>query len=108
MTPARWTRSGEGSTWVVAGSASGPGCGGCAYMMVSTGVVRCLPRQRRLLGLAMTAGGLALDRIVGPSEVAPWFAWTYYPKLLLGHAAASLWSEADLAPADPGVLSMQG
>lgn len=66
------------------------------YLMASTAAIRRFPRRRRSLGVALTAGGLALDRALGPSTVAPWFAWTYYPKLLLGHAAAALWSGEDL------------
>jgi len=66
------------------------------YLMAATAVIRGLPRRRRGLGVALTAGGLVLDRVLGPSTVAPWFAWTYYPKLLLGHAASSLWTDEDL------------
>jgi len=70
-----------------------------AYLMAATVVVRRYPARRRALGVALTAGGLALDAVLGPSRVAPWFAWTYYPKLLLGHASAALWSDEDLAGA---------
>lgn len=70
-----------------------------AYLMAATVVVRRNPARRRALGVALTAGGLALDAALGPSRVAPWFAWTYYPKLLLGHASAALWSDEDLAGA---------
>ncbi|WP_232330494.1 hypothetical protein [Nocardia fusca] len=66
------------------------------YMMLSTWAIRNVPEHRRSLGVTLTAGGLLLDRALGPSEVAPWFAWTYYPKLLLGHAATALWRERDL------------
>jgi hypothetical protein len=66
------------------------------YMMLSTTVIRRSPTHRRSLGLALTAGGLVLDRALGSSTVAPWFAWSYYPKLLMGHAAGSLWPEADI------------
>lgn len=66
------------------------------YMMLSTWAIRTLPEHRRSLGAALTAGGLLLDRALGPSEVAPWFAWTYYPKLPLGHAATALWRAGDL------------
>ncbi|SKC52249.1 hypothetical protein [Krasilnikoviella flava] len=69
------------------------------YLMAATVVVRRNPARRRVLGVALTAGGLALDAALGPSRVAPWFAWTYYPKLVLGHASAALWSDEDLAPA---------
>ncbi|MEU0315405.1 hypothetical protein [Nocardioides sp. NPDC006273] len=66
------------------------------YMMLSTAVIRRSPIHRRSLGLALTAGGLVLDRALGSSTVAPWFAWSYYPKLLMGHAAGSLWPETDI------------
>ncbi|WP_407316758.1 hypothetical protein UQW22_10210 [Isoptericola halotolerans] len=68
------------------------------YLMASTVVVRRNRAVRRPLGVALTLGGLALDLALGPSPRAPWFAWTYYPKLLLGHAAASCWSDEDLDP----------
>lgn len=67
-----------------------------AYLMVATAAIRRRPRHRRVLGFALTAGGLALDRMLGVSDRAPWFAAAYYPKLLLGHAAAALWSDAVL------------
>lgn len=67
------------------------------YMLLSTMLIRSFPTHRRVLGVTLTAGGLALDRAIGPSTVAPWFGWTYYPKLLLGHAAASLWSDDEVA-----------
>lgn len=66
------------------------------YMMLSTAVIRRSPTHRRSLGLALTAGGLVLDRALGSSTVAPWFAWSYYPKLLMGHAAGSLWPDSDI------------
>lgn len=66
------------------------------YMMASTAAIRSIAERRRSAGVIFTAGGLMLDRAIGPSEVAPWFAWTFYPKLLMGHAAASLWTDADL------------
>ncbi len=69
-----------------------------AYMAAATVAIRRAPARRRTLGVALTAGGLVLDGLLGPSRTAPWFAWTYYPKLLLGHAGASLWSDEELAP----------
>ena len=66
------------------------------YMMVSTATIQSHPERRRSVGVILTAGGLALERVMGPSQVAPWFAWTFYPKLLMGHAAASLWTDTDL------------
>lgn len=67
-----------------------------AYMAAATVVIRRYPARRRILAAAFTAGGLALDELLGPSHTAPWFAWTYYPKLLLGHAGAALWSDNEL------------
>ncbi len=67
------------------------------YLMASTLAIRRFHTRRRGLGVALTAGGLVLDRVLGPSQTAPWFAWCYYPKLLMGHAAASLWTDVDLA-----------
>lgn len=72
-----------------------------AYLMASTVVIRRYPARRRALGVALTVGGLALDGALGPSPRAPWFAWAYYPKLLLGHASAALWSDEDLADTQP-------
>jgi hypothetical protein len=66
------------------------------YLMAATLVIRRLRSRRRVLGVVLTTGGLVFDAALGPSPTAPWFAWTYYPKLLLGHAAAALWSDADL------------
>lgn len=77
--------------WVWAGAHYG-------YLMASTLAIRRAPRWRRPLGAALTAGGVALDAALGPSRVAPWFAPVYYSKLLLGHASAALWQEADLKP----------
>lgn len=74
-------------------------CTHYGYMIGSTLVLRKFRRQRRLLGLALTVGGLALDPIIGRSKTAPWFGPTYYPKLLLGHAGASLWPDPALAVA---------
>lgn len=79
-----------------------------AYLMGATAVVRRLPARRRSLGVALTAGGLALDVALGPSRRVPWFAWTYYPKLLLGHAAASLWSDDELWPAGGAASHRRG
>lgn len=74
-----------------------------AYLIGATVAIRSQPHRRRALGLALTAGGLALDRVLGPSRLMPWFAWSYYPKLLLGHAGASLWSDRELAGTGPVV-----
>jgi hypothetical protein len=68
------------------------------YLQASTALIRgCWPR-RRILGPTLTIGGLALDAALGPSTTAPWFAAAYYPKLVLGHASAALWSEDSLFP----------
>lgn len=75
------------------------------YLMLSTLVLRLLPAHRRWLGLLATAGGPALDRLLGPSVSAPWFAWAYYPKLLAGHAAAVLWRDDELWGEDPRRMS---
>lgn len=74
-------------------------CAHYGYLMLATSVIRRNAEHRRVLGVATTAGGLALDRALGSSSIAPWFAWAYYPKLLMGHAAASLWSDEQLVPA---------
>ena len=66
------------------------------YLVGATQVIAARPRYRRSLGYGLTAGGIVLDRALGGSKATPWFAWAYYPKLLLGHAAASLWSDDDL------------
>jgi hypothetical protein len=71
-----------------------------AYLMTATAAIRRWPSRRRELGVVLTAGGLALDVALQPSRSAPWFAAAYYPKLLLGHAGASLWSDEQLAPRD--------
>ncbi|NLE81722.1 MAG: hypothetical protein GX610_19510 [Rhodococcus sp.] len=60
------------------------------YLMAATYSIRRRPDRRRLLGVGLTVGGVALDLTLGPSRVAPWFAPVYYVKLLLGHASAAL------------------
>jgi hypothetical protein len=67
------------------------------YLLSATVAIRRLPRFRRPLGVTLTAGGILLDQVLGRSRLVPWFAWSYYPKLLMGHAAASLWSTRCLA-----------
>lgn len=67
------------------------------YLLLATWVVRRFAgRHRRLAGLLTTAGGIVLDRAVGPSPAAPWFAPVFHVKLLLGHASAALWSDPQL------------
>ncbi|TFV55666.1 hypothetical protein E4P42_22125 [Mycobacterium sp. PS03-16] len=67
------------------------------YLMAATVVIRRAGRGRRALGVLATVGGIALDRALGPSAAAPWFAPVFYAKLLSGHAAAALWSREALA-----------
>jgi hypothetical protein len=69
------------------------------YLLAATVLIRAQPRHRRLLGVLTCAGGVALDRALGPSSAAPWFAPVFYAKLLLGHASAARWSEAALTAA---------
>ncbi len=67
------------------------------YLLGATFAARRFPEQRRVLGLTLTLGGLLLDHCLGTSRSVPWFAATYYPKLLMGHATASLWTDRELA-----------
>lgn len=66
------------------------------YMLAATVAIRAVPRYRRPLGVVLTMGGVALDRMLGSSRTAPWFAPVFYTKLLLGHAGASLWPDRAL------------
>ena len=68
------------------------------YLLIATALVTAVGdrRVRRALGLLTTAGGVLLDRGLGPSAAAPWFAPVFFAKLLAGHAAG-----AALLPADP-------
>ena len=66
------------------------------YLMASTVAIRRLPRRRRVLGATLTAGGVLLDVVIGPSRAAPWFAPVYYSKLLLGHASSASWPDSAL------------
>ena len=71
------------------------------YLLLATWVIRRFAgRDRRLAGLLATAGGIVLDRVLGPSPVAPWFAPIFYVKLLLGHASAALWSTPSCGSAE--------
>ncbi|WP_156952902.1 hypothetical protein [Deinococcus frigens] len=67
-----------------------------AYLLGATVLIRRNPPIRRNGGVALTVGGILLDQILEPSKSAPWFAFIYYPKLLMGHAASSLWSDEQL------------
>lgn len=63
------------------------------WMLASSAVISCAPRRGRLvLAITATGAGIYLDRLLGPSTSAPWFAPVYYTKLLIGHAAGSLWN----------------
>lgn len=63
-----------------------------AWMLTSSAIVVAAPRRPRLaIAAAATTVGLILDRCFGRSDVAPWFAPLYYGKLVLGHAAGSIW-----------------
>lgn len=74
------------------------------YLMAATLLIRSQPRHRRALGVVATAGGVALDRVLGPSSAAPWLAPVFYVKLLLGHASAARWPDEVLsAPPDLSV-----
>jgi hypothetical protein len=44
------------------------------------------------IAIAATSAGIYMDRRLGPSKAAPWFTPVYYTKLLIGHAAGSLWN----------------
>ena len=68
------------------------------YLVAATALVTTVRdrRARRALGLVTTVGGVLLDRGLGPSAGAPWFAPVFFAKLLAGHAAG-----AALLPADP-------
>lgn len=65
--------------------------------MAATALVRYARRHRRAAGFATTLDGICLDRALGPSTTAPWFGPVFFSKLLLGHAGATLWSDATLA-----------
>ena len=75
-----------------AGSAARWALSHYALMLASTAVITTSARRARLpLATAATAAGVAADRHLGPSTTAPWFAPIYYAKLLIGHAAGSVW-----------------
>lgn len=52
-------------------------------------VEHAAPRSRRAIGLLATGGGVVLDRALGVSATAPWFAPVLFTKLLAGHAAGA-------------------
>ncbi len=53
------------------------------------------PNARRMIALAGTAGGIALDTRLGRSTTAPWFGVVLHVKLLAGHAGAVLVSDVN-------------
>lgn len=61
------------------------------YQLLATAAVvtRRGPCSRRMVGIVATAAALALDRSLGRSPSAPWFAPVYHLKLLAGHAAGA-------------------
>jgi hypothetical protein len=64
-------------------------CAHYGYLMATTTVIRrTATRRRRAVALAATAGGVAIDWLLGPSTTAPWFAPVFAVKLLAGHAGA--------------------
>ena len=67
------------------------------YLLLATALVsRGSRRGQRVLGVLTAVGGVLLDRRLGSSPSAPWFAPVFYSKLLAGHAAG-----AALLPRDP-------
>jgi hypothetical protein len=66
-------------------------------MLASSAVITRTPRRGRLvLAIAATGAGIYVDRLLGSSTGAPWFAPVYYTKLLIGHAAGSGWNAGRL------------
>lgn len=64
-----------------------------SWMIGSAAVIAAAPRRARLpIAASSTLIGMRLDRILGSSTAAPWFAPIYYTKLLIGHAAGSIWN----------------
>lgn len=60
-------------------------------LLVTAVVGRCRrPDARRVIALAGTAGGIALDARLGRSATVPWFGLVLHVKLLAGHAGAVL------------------
>lgn len=63
------------------------------WMLASVTVTVAAPRAVRLpVAIAASAAGVGVDRWLGVSPTAPWFAPVYYGKLLIGHAAGSIWN----------------
>lgn len=78
------------------------------YLVGSTVLIRRRFACRRRLGFGLAAGGILLDQALGPAPAAAWFGWAFYPKLLLGHASAALWSDRDLAHRYAGARAVPG
>lgn len=77
-------------------SAANWALGNYAWMLVSSLGIRLAPPRARLpLAVAASAAGVALARRLGASGAAPWFGPVYYAKLLIGHAAGSVWPSVD-------------
>lgn len=61
------------------------------YLLAATLFVeRRHGRARTTAALRAAAGGVVLDRVLGPSGAAPWFAPVFYVKLLVGHVGGGL------------------
>ncbi|WP_369055477.1 hypothetical protein [Kineococcus terrestris] len=66
----------------------GRACAEHAYVLLAAAAVEAAPvRARRATGLLAAAGGVVLDRALGGSPSAPWFAPVHVAKLLAGHVA---------------------
>jgi hypothetical protein len=66
------------------------------WMLVSaTMIARAHRRSRLPIALAASVAGVLLDRVLEPSSAARWFASVYYSKLLIGHAAGSIWNTGE-------------
>ena len=86
-----WLDRGDGRSRVVWA------LGQYGYLMVATAFLAGRDRRtQRAAALALTAGGVLLDRFLGTSPSAPWFGPVYYLKLLAGHVGG-----AAALPRDP-------
>ncbi|WP_432546606.1 hypothetical protein [Kineococcus sp. SYSU DK004] len=86
-------------------------CAEHAYVLLAAAVVEAAPvRARRAAGLLATAGGVVLDRALGGSPSAPWFAPVHVAKLLAGHVAGGALgpSRRPGPPAHPAAGSPSG
>lgn len=67
------------------------------WMLASSAVITRAPRRTRFaLAIGATGAGIYLDRLLEPSRGAPWFAPVFYTKLIIGHAAGSVWNAGRL------------